>query len=240
MKMHSRSFAASFLLVLFGSTANAALLSRAGGQAYYDTVLDITWRTTASGFAGNYYDAMTWINSLNSSNYLGLNNWRLPIVLNTDGFYCDGSTYNGGECGYNVRTKSGDVTQFETGQTVYNEIAHLYYVTLANIGQYDTSGNNLGCHPMCRTNDGPFMGLPPSSGLPFWQDGTFGWDRGLFDMRLGNQGYGYNSNTAYAWAVSSGDPLNSVPIPAAVWLFGSALGAMGIVRRRAQSKEVIG
>ena len=35
-----------------------------------------------------------------------------------------------------------------------------------------------------------------------------------------------------AWAVVSGD-VSVVPVPAAVWLFGSALGALGLARRRA-------
>jgi hypothetical protein len=34
------------------------------------------------------------------------------------------------------------------------------------------------------------------------------------------------------WAVSNGDVLAPVPIPAAVWLFGSALGVMGWMRRK--------
>ena len=39
--------------------------------------------------------------------------------------------------------------------------------------------------------------------------------------------------SAPAWAVASGDPLvATVPIPPAVWLFGGALGPMGILRRR--------
>ena len=45
-------------------------------------------------------------------------------------------------------------------------------------------------------------------------------------------GYQYHSGQVVAfpaWAVRPGD---IVPVPAAVWLFGSAMGVFGIVRRR--------
>ena len=70
--------------------ANAAVLSRAGGQAYYDDVLNITWlgdanyaQTTYYDFDGSMplYEAQTWIESLNAeggTGYLGANDWRLP------------------------------------------------------------------------------------------------------------------------------------------------------------------
>ena len=53
--------------------------------------------------------------------------------------------------------------------------------------------------------------------------------------------YGYQNTldkdfNAYAWAVQSGDvgvAVSSVPVPAAMWLFGSGLlGLMGVARRK--------
>jgi hypothetical protein len=38
----------------------------------------------------------------------------------------------------------------------------------------------------------------------------------------------------YAWAVRDGD-IAAVPVPPAVWLFGSALGVMGVLRRKLSS-----
>jgi hypothetical protein len=66
-------------------TSHAALVSRAGGQAYYDTDLDITWSANAD-IAGNleWAGAQSWIASLNTGNYLGVNNWRLPTTGQPD------------------------------------------------------------------------------------------------------------------------------------------------------------
>ena len=51
----------------------------------------------------------------------------------------------------------------------------------------------------------------------------------------GVQGTTNKTYGAYAWAVHDGDvaALSSVPVPAAVWLFGSGLfGLLGFARRK--------
>ena len=59
------------------STANAALESRLGGDAYYDTDLNITWTTDAniSGIADDWNSQMSWASSLTID---GISGWRLP------------------------------------------------------------------------------------------------------------------------------------------------------------------
>jgi hypothetical protein len=42
-------------------------------------------------------------------------------------------------------------------------------------------------------------------------------------------------NTGYTWVLDAGPQAGGVPVPAAVWLFGSALGLLGAVRRRAKA-----
>ncbi len=101
-------------IFLFGmlTTANAALVSRLGGQAVYDTDLNITWlrnsnlaRSNTFGVAGidydggmSWYTANSWINSMNTSGgygHLGYSEWRLPIISelshlsNDEGIYWD-------------------------------------------------------------------------------------------------------------------------------------------------------
>ena len=39
-------------------------------------------------------------------------------------------------------------------------------------------------------------------------------------------------NEGYTWTLNAGPQLGGVPVPAAVWLFGSALGLLGAARRR--------
>ena len=53
-----------------------------------------------------------------------------------------------------------------------------------------------------------------------------------FDMSNGLQYDVYKTFNLYAWAVQSGD-VSAVPVPAAVWLFGSGLvGLIGLARRK--------
>jgi hypothetical protein len=234
------------LLALFGSTANAALLSRAGGQAYYDTVLDITWIANANLAASNTFGvggigaggnmswgtANSWIAAMNAANYLGVNNWRLPGLNPINGSSFNLSTsYNGStDIGYNV-SESGTAYAGSTA----SEMAHLYYNTLDNKG-YCTPTD---IYPTCNVqsgwglaNTGPFSNIQSGN---YWT-GHAALSAGPHTNPHFNFGNGYQDDSAnnysnYAWAVSAGDSA-AVPVPAAVWLFGSALGVLGAVRRK--------
>lgn len=242
------------LLALAASQTNAALLGRApltpGGtdyQAYYDDVLDITWVADANlpkTMATDPSDlglmfpeaAQSWIESLNAlgagGGYLGANNWRLPIVVDTTAawqycgyFYFD---FSGTACGYNVLTKSGALDQFEPGQTVYSELAHMFYVTLGNSSPYDTTGAYVG--PTAVFNTGPFANLEP---FFYWSGSNSGpgGTANRWFFRFGDGWQHWDSGEYLVWAVHDGD-IALVPIPAAVWLFASALGGLAWLRRR--------
>lgn len=231
-------------LCLATFSAQAALLGRAaltpGGtdyQAYYDDVLGITWLADADYAKTSGYDAdglmtwsasLAWIAALNSGNHLGVNSWRLPTVMDTGTPGCNVSNI-GTDCGYNMDVSTGEMT-------------HLFYSTLGNTGYFDTSGLATGCSgpDLCLTNDGPFSNLAHSypnvywSGVEYAPDTTLAW---TFYFDFGNAGADQKvANPSYAWAVTDGDALTVVPLPPAVWLFGSALGLMGWTRRRSASR----
>lgn len=231
-----RTLRGIFLLVLVCGSANAALISRLSGQAYYDDVLNITWLADANAGAGSPYDdgsittdgRMTWtaaqafIASLNAANYLGVSNWRLPTVTDTGTPGCN-SAYTGTDCGYNVDLTTG-------------EMAHLFYSTLGNSAGFNTSGVLQPCvtagSPYCLTNAGPFSNLKSDDG--YWSGTEYAPNTSIawyFGFAGGNQGFGSKTVNFYAWAVRP-DDIAPIPVPAVAWLFGGAFAVAGAVRRR--------
>ena len=82
------------------TSANATLVSRLGGLAYYDTDADLTWlaNANASGSFMQWSDAMNWAANLKVA---GVTGWRLPTTSDTDcRFGCTGSEM--GNLFYNV------------------------------------------------------------------------------------------------------------------------------------------
>lgn len=232
-----RKFFGTFLLVLACGSANAALVSRAGGLAYYDTATDLTWVADANLAQTSGYDAdglmtwsaaVAWTASLNAQNaglgYLGVTNWRLPTVTDTGAPGCVAVAYTGTDCGYNVDLATG-------------EMARMFFSTLGNTSAFNTSAVVQPCFsvgPNCLTNTGPFSNLSPFqywSGTAYAPNTSNAW---LFDFFNGSQYLFNKSNGLYAWAVSPGD-IAPVPVPGAVWLFGGALTLLGAVRRRAMT-----
>lgn len=212
-----RSVAITLALSLATVTAQAALLSRLSGQAYYDDVLDITWLANNSAGAGSIYDdgtsttdgamtwnsAQAWIGSLNTSGYLGVSDWRLPLTLQPDPT-CLGQFDPGG--GFPMQGSG----VFCTG----SEMGHLYNV----------EGIISPFAP------GPFtnLGLLYWSGTEYAPNTNSAW---YFDFDFGSQLTTPKNSAFSAWAVRPGD-IAPVPISPAAWLFGSALGLMGWMRRK--------
>jgi Protein of unknown function (DUF1566) len=88
MKLKTMVFAALAALCMT-SGAEAALVSRLGGKAYYDTVNNLTWLQNAdyartSGYDADglmkWADAVAWAGSLNIE---GVTGWRLPSLSYT-------------------------------------------------------------------------------------------------------------------------------------------------------------
>lgn len=196
-------------------------------EAWYDTVLGITWLADAnyaetSGYAVrmDWYEAGSWISALTIG---GIGGWRLPTWTDMGPFDCNHG-FSGTDCGYNVDTSSG-------------EMAHMHYVTLGNLAFYDTSGN--GEQPgWGLTNTGPFANL---QAFRYWTSETFPgnvYSAVYFAFDTGEQYV--SAKTAlggvadqYAWAVHAGDVgVPVVPEPGTLWLCGTALAALGGAGRR--------
>jgi hypothetical protein len=199
-------------------------------DAYYDTLLDITWLADANYVQTSGYDAdgkmtwdtaQTWIGTLNTASFLGVNDWRLPAVTDTGPTGCD-FAYSGTDCGWNADTSTG-------------EMASLFYDTLGNLALYDTSGgfpqSGYGL-----TNSGPFSNI---QSYYYWADTESASDPSeawYFHLNFGSQNDSNKDLNRNAWAVRSGD-ISVVPIPAAIWLFASGLGFLGWFKRQSISSH---
>lgn len=191
-------------------TADADLVGRLaatpGGtnyQAYYDTELDITWTANANA---NINGTATWKDQVTwvaGLDINGVTGWRLPSM-----------DVNGDDA----------IAKCTTDQAACkdNELGHLF-----NYGAGTVFGSGITFN-----SPSPFSNIQSDR---YWTttEGTYdNSDRWVLLMNNGKQEARGTSNLEHAWAVKSGD-VRTMPVPAAVWLFGSGLlGMIGAARRK--------
>ena len=205
------------------TNAEAALVSRLGGAAVYDTDFNITWLADAnlaasntfgvSGIAAsgimNWGTAQSWIGAMNTASYLGYGDWRLPTTLQPDATCANqaivshGLGCSGSEMGHLFYGELGGVAGTDI-QTTHNSFLNLFSNLQSDVYWSGTE-------------------YAPDSANKAW----------VFGFLYGGQDpdFKYSSNL-YALAVRPGD-IAAVPVPAAVWLLSSGLlGLLGIAKRR--------
>ena len=250
MNIQTTLVASSLLASLVTGAAHAALQGRdlngsAGSyEAYYDTVLDVTWLADAnyaqtSGFDADgrmeWGDANAWAASLIFTDGVRVyDNWRLPTVEPINGvsfnysFALNGST----DKGYNV-SEQDTAYAGSTG----SEMAHLFYNTLNNPGNYTPTGKSSGCYTngtsdTCLDNVGPFLNLQSEAywaATGFAPNDSQAWSFFMFD---GRQIDGSVACARYALAVSPGD-VAAVP---EVQTYALMLAGLALIGWRARQR----
>jgi len=201
----------SILSLGMASTASAALVSSADGSMIYDTDLDITFLSNANTVFTSGYDT----SNTGRLKWTEANNW-ITYLNNMNG--------GNGYLGYNnwrlpTALNSDGSGPCGTTPCPDSELGHLFY------------GESIS-----------FLSQPPFSNIQpdaYWANETAGtsvpyaW---TFNLRTGIQDTKIATAEFYTLAVRDGN-ISTVPVPAAVWLFGSGLiGLVGIARRKKAAK----
>ena len=216
-------------LSVLALSANAALYDRGNGMIYDDT-LDITWLQDAnyaqtSGYDADglmsWADANTWVSGLS---YGGYDDWRLPsanLINSADPCYA-----NDGSCDRGFNNTTG-------------ELGHMFYTNLGNLGKYDTDGFFQPGYGVTNSDftdgdSGNSVSILNLQNDYYWLDEEYVSGTSLawaFFTFSGSQFRSDKSSNYYSWAVRDGD-ISQVPVPAAMWLFGTALLGLAGVKRR--------
>ena len=150
----SISHATLAITLLSLSTANASLEPRLGGQAIYDTDLNVTWLADANLAATNTFGvqgisleglmswdtAQRWIRAMNATNYLGYHDWKLPTTPQPDatcyehsGAFSTGHNCTGSMMGHLFYTELGGdahrsiITNHNAGYSLFKNVEDQTY-----------------------------------------------------------------------------------------------------------------
>lgn len=212
------------VLLVSSFSATAALYDRGNGMIY-DDVLDITWLQDANYAQTSGYDAdgmMAWEDAVSWADQLvygGFSDWRLASMQ-----------LEPGNCQASSDPCVIDDTASELGHMLFNNLGHNFDEwTLGNTTFID---GDLGGEVSFLNIQRTYWLAEDYKGSPY-EAWAFNYYAGVhgYDLR---EASGFASTNS-AWAVRAGDvaDVSAVPVPAAAWLFGSALiGLVGIKRKR--------
>lgn len=166
--------------------AQADLLPRLNGAAAYDDVLDITWLTDASlSGSQSWSDQLSWIDTLNSQNHLGFDDWRLASMSVASGVPT-GLAESVVDCATIWEPLCRD-----------SELGHMFYHTLGGDFGADVSGTRT-------VGDVTLFNVQPL----YWS-GTESGTTNAWMLHF-DSGFGVwspKNGSRFAWAVRAGDVL---------------------------------
>lgn len=234
----------NLLKTLASASGNAAnfvqqIIAASNGKIYDgnnggDRALDSNdFSIAPNGASMTWWGAHGFVDYLNSSQYQGYSDWRLPSISPINGTTFNRSfSYSG----------STDVGQNITSSA--SELAYMWHVNLHLPDRYLPNG---GLNPAWSNSTGFFLNFADAANANADDSFIFGGNQTLwaelkpntnaqpstFWLHLGSQSIGDSERYpgVGAWIVRTGD-VATVPVPGAVWLFGSAiLGFAGLNRR---------
>ncbi|MGZ8242444.1 Lcl domain-containing protein [Methylomagnum sp.] len=233
------------LLLNFSAPVAADLISHPGGMVY-DTGLGVTWLQDANAF---FTAAET--NPSLVADIIAANGGVIHDTPNNYDTPADGGAYTLSAGDFNTAT--GHMSWWGAQAWVgylnsvnhqgYNDwrlpsadpVADVGYGNTSELGHlfYDELGG-VSDQPIDATHNGNYSLLSNVESYVYWfatENAAYPGESWVFDTSIGYQD-GYVKVSQFgAWVVRTGD-VAAVPLPATVWLFGSALTGLCVVRRR--------
>ena len=257
MKCHKIKYAAA-LLCAASVNANATLTSVDNGLGVYDSGINVTWTSDANLLGTMEANAIA-DGDANASNLItAIINASGGVIHDTPNYY-DGSYNNNDTYSGSYALSAADFTTTGTVQGEadwWGQQAFVHYLDTINYGGsnqwalptkagqnygYNITNSQLGELFYSELGGTAGNAMPANSlffneqvfaaywsGTEYFPNPDYAWDFNAYNGYQINYGKYYQF---YAWAVSPGQ-VNAVPVPGAVWLFGSGIiGMLGLKRR---------
>ncbi len=200
MNLKSTIAVLSVCISIVSSSASAALIERLGGLAYYDEDADLTWLADANAAAGSAFDD-------------GLDNTDGRMTWASANAWVAGLDVNG-VTGWRLPTTPGCVS-------CTTELSNMFINVLGGSGS--AFGDSIIVSH--NANFDLFSNILSSVYWTSVENPGNTTQAYVYSADFFSHGFAAKLDSWYAWAVHTGD-VSAVPVPSAVWLFGSGLVAL--------------